>query len=97
MLQVFNAAINELLLHPDWELWSKRVLPRYQYAAEDVQPAIEQHREWYTALKARRAAEAAQALEVAAAAEAAAAQEAAAQAYPEAAAAADVAAQEAAQ
>jgi hypothetical protein len=77
VLQVFNAAINELLMHPDWELWGKRVLPRYLYAQEDVQPAVVHHKEWYTELKAKRAkaAEEAAAKEAAqAAAEAAAAE-----------------------
>lgn len=78
--QMFNAAINDLLKHPDWELWSRRVLPRYLYADEDVQPAVAQHREWYTELMAKRAqaaekaaAKAAAAAEAEAAAEAAAA------------------------
>jgi hypothetical protein len=78
---VFNAAINELLMHPDWELWGKRVLPRYLYAQEDVQPAVAQHKEWYTELIAKRAkaaeeAAAKEAAEAAAVAEAAAAAEA---------------------
>lgn len=70
---MFNAAINELLMHPDWELWSRRVLPRYTYADEDVQPAVAQHREWYTELIAKRARAAEEAAAKAAAAEAAAA------------------------
>jgi tRNA pseudouridine38-40 synthase len=81
--QVFNAAINDLLKHPDWELWSRRVLPRYLYAEEDVQPAVAQHREWYTELMAKRekAAEKA-AAKAAAAAEAEAAAAAASQEQP---------------
>ena len=79
-MQVFNAAINELLLHPDWEFWSRRVLPRYTYAAEDVQPAVEEHMQWYTELKAKRAAAALKAAEEEAAAAAAAVEAAAAEA-----------------
>jgi hypothetical protein len=67
VLQVFNAAINDLLLHRDWELWSNRLLPRFLYADEDVQMAVQQHIQWYTAIKAKRSAMA----EAAAAAEAA--------------------------
>lgn len=58
-LQVFDAAINELLLHPDWEVWSRQMLPRYVYPAEDVAPAVAEHSAWFSALKAKRAAEAA--------------------------------------
>lgn len=65
---MFNAAINDLLKHPDWDLWSRRVLPRYLYADEDVQPAVTQHREWYTELKAKRAKAAEEAAAKAAAA-----------------------------
>lgn len=55
-MQVFNAAINELLQHPDWSHWSKCMLPRYYYAEEDVQPAVQQHAEWFVELEAKRAA-----------------------------------------
>lgn len=71
-MQVFNAAIDELLHHPDWEVWSKHILPRYTYAADDVQKVVSEHSEWFAALKAKRAAKAAEE----AAAEAAAAEEA---------------------
>jgi hypothetical protein len=54
-VQVFNAAINELLLHPDWELWSRRVLPRYLYADEDWKLPVEQHREWYAEVMEQKA------------------------------------------
>jgi hypothetical protein len=79
-LQVFNAAINELLMHSDWELWGNRVLPRYLYAQEDVQPAVTQHKQWHAELIAKRAkaAEQAAAKEAADAAAAAEAAEAAA-------------------
>jgi hypothetical protein len=54
-VQVFNAAINELLLHPDWELWSRRVLPRYLYADEDWKLPVEQHMEWYAEVMEQKA------------------------------------------
>lgn len=44
------------------------MLPRYLYADEDVQPAVTQHRAWYTELKAKRAKAAEEAAAKAAAA-----------------------------
>lgn len=66
--QVFDAAINELLLHPDWEVWSRQMLPRMMYPADEVAPAVAEHGAWFAALKAKRAAEAAAKAEAAAAA-----------------------------
>lgn len=57
--QVFDPALNQLLLHPDWDTWSRKMLPRYKYAADEAQPAAEAHAAWFAELKAKRAAEAA--------------------------------------
>eukprot|EP00775_Hariotina_reticulata_P003564 gene3564-3832_t len=54
--QVFDAAINQLLQHPDWEAWSRQILPRYDYPADDVAAAVDSHTIWITELRARRAA-----------------------------------------
>lgn len=58
---MFNSAINELLQHPDWELWSRSMLPRYVYP--DAQDAVAAHAAWRGALQAKRAAKAAAAAE----------------------------------
>jgi hypothetical protein len=80
-LQEFDPALNNLLQHPDWDTWSRKLLPRYYYNPELVGPAVESHTVWFEELKAKRAAaEAAKAAAAAAAAaEAAAAQAAKAQ------------------
>lgn len=76
--QVFDPALNDVLQHPDWDTWSRKLLPRYYYDPELVGPAVESHTVWFEQLKAKRAAaEAAKA--AAAAAEAAAAEAAALQ------------------
>lgn len=58
-MQVFDPALNQLLMHPDWETWSKRMLPRYHYDVNDAKLAAETHAAWFAELKAKRAAEAA--------------------------------------
>jgi hypothetical protein len=77
LLQEFDPALNNLLQHPDWDTWSRKLLPRYFYDPELVSPAVESHTVWFEQLKAKRAA--AEAAKAAAAAEAAAAQAAAEQ------------------
>jgi hypothetical protein len=78
VLQEFDPALNDLLQHPDWDTWSRKLLPRYFYDPELVGPAVESHTEWFEQLKAKRAAaEAAKAAAAAAAAQAAAAEAAA--------------------
>jgi tRNA pseudouridine38-40 synthase len=72
--RVFDAAINDLLQHPDWEQWSTRMLPRYTYAAADVAPVVQAHAVWLADLLAKRAAAAAKKAEAAEAAAAAAAE-----------------------
>ncbi|WIA38279.1 hypothetical protein OEZ86_001619 [Tetradesmus obliquus] len=76
--QVFDPALNNVLQHPDWDTWSRKLLPRYYYDPELVGPAVESHAVWFEQLKAKRAA--AEAAKAAAAAEAAAADAAAAEA-----------------
>jgi hypothetical protein len=56
LLQVFDAAINQLLQHPDWNTWSQQILPRYDYPTDEVAAAVECHNTWITELRARRAA-----------------------------------------
>ncbi|KAF8062046.1 TMN7 [Scenedesmus sp. PABB004] len=57
--EVFDVALNELLHHPDWDTWGRKVLPRYTYAPADVAVAVSEHAAWLAELKERRAAEAA--------------------------------------
>jgi hypothetical protein len=71
LLQEFDPALNDLLQHPDWDTWSRKLLPRYVYDPELVGHAVESHTVWFEQLKAKRAA--AEAAKAAAAAEAAAA------------------------
>lgn len=59
LLQVFDPALNNLLLHPDWDTWSRKMLPRYKYPEEASQSAAKAHAAWFAELKAKRAAEAA--------------------------------------
>ncbi|KAF6263018.1 hypothetical protein COO60DRAFT_1492560, partial [Scenedesmus sp. NREL 46B-D3] len=60
--QVFDPALNDLLQHPDWDTWSRKLLP-----------PVESHTVWFEQLKAKRAA--AEAAKAAAAAAAAAEEE----------------------
>jgi hypothetical protein len=87
--QEFDPALNDLLQHPDWDTWSRKLLPRYFYDPELVGPAVESHTVWFEELKAKRAA--AEAAKAAAAAEAAAAKAAAAKEEQDRAAAAEAA------
>jgi hypothetical protein len=66
---VFDKALNELLQHPDWELWSEQLLPRYYYPPRDVAHLKEKHGKWYQEVQERRATERAVAAAEAAAAE----------------------------
>jgi hypothetical protein len=70
--QVFDAAINGLLSHPDWAYWDASALPRYRYPEAEAAELVARHTAWREDVIARRA-EAAAAKEAAAAAKEAAA------------------------
>ena len=67
---MFDQALNELLQHPDWAMWSEQLLPRYYYPPKDVAYVMEKHAPWYQELQERRTGERAAAKAAAAMAEA---------------------------
>ncbi len=56
--QAFNAAVDDLLAHPDWSNWSTTLLPRYTYPPAEADPIISTYAAWRAEMVARKAAEA---------------------------------------
>lgn len=52
--QVFDAAINGLLHHPDWSEWSEKQLTRHVYPAADAQHVVEQYKQYQARLSQRQ-------------------------------------------
>jgi hypothetical protein len=44
--RTFNAALNELLQHPDWQWWDERTLSRLQYPADNAGEVAAAYAAW---------------------------------------------------